>query len=693
MISSGDAVTHFLSHLKQPLFLDTETTGVDPLTCKLVAIQMYQEGYPVHIIDCRTFELNYLEHILRPLFESEILFVGANIKFDYGFLRRHLNLQMKNVFDVMIAEQVIEGVGFSGARAIKLDLSLEGICKKRGIPVSKAEREWFIGLDTRVEEWNAPFPDEQVKYMEQDVLVLEHVFYSQIEEINRKRVGGTCQLEFDALPAFGEMEYNGIKVNVPGWREFIADQAVQAGELGNQVVEAFGPPILAFQMAEYDKKKEEYDRWIIDRDSRVVYLREFCYPNIPSPKMGWGEWKTKLMKEWREAHPNPGNPKPPPELPNINSHDQLMIAFQALKIPAKNTSEEMLKELKDQYPSIALLLRYRKKNKFVESFGETLLEKINEQTGRIHPDVNPIGADTGRSSFTRPNTQQWPSRGEDGRRLRSLVIPNQGNVFVINDYPNIELRIFAYMSNCQRMLRAFEAGEDLHSITPRAMFGLSDDVDVKHTVACDRNGRILNGWTYREIGKVVNFGIIYGMGIHKLARTLNTTLVEAEALMAGYYAMYPEVEVYQKKVKAQALRDKVTRTLGGRVHYYLVPQKPELDRSLPFKEANQMLWDAKKDYRKKISSIERMACNYPIQGSSADITKACLGRLVKRLDLNRVKIVLVVHDEVILECKAEDGAETARILEEAMTESCAVFMPKMIVNCKGATVAEAWVKE
>ena len=101
----------------------------------------------------------------------------------------------------------------------------------------------------------------------------------------------------------------------------------------------------------------------------------------------------------------------------------------------------------------------------MESFGETLLEKINDQTQRIHPDIFQIGADTGRSSFTNPNTQQWPSRGEDGKRLRSLVIPDCGNAFAIADFPNIELRIFAYMANCSRMLEAFAAGEDLHSLS------------------------------------------------------------------------------------------------------------------------------------------------------------------------------------------------------------------------------------
>jgi len=216
--------------------------------------------------------------------------------------------------------------------------------------------------------WDLPFPDEQMKYMEQDVLVLEPVFYSQVEEITRKHLGGTCQLEFDALPAFGEMEHNGIKVNVDGWREFIKDQAVQAEALGNQVIEVLGPLIKAHQIEEYDTKKAVCDQWVYDRDTHLAVLRH-TWEGHTAPEailLKWGAYKTHMMQEWRRSNPNPGSPQQPPALPNINSHDQLLVAFTALGIPAKDTSEETLKELKDEYSIVDLLLKYRKKNKFVE---------------------------------------------------------------------------------------------------------------------------------------------------------------------------------------------------------------------------------------------------------------------------------------------------------------------------------------
>ncbi len=324
---------------------------------------------------------------------------------------------------------------------------------------------------------------------------------------------------------------------------------------------------------------------------------------------------------------------------NLNSPKQLGIAlFEDLKLPGGkktksgySTSAEILEGLKYAHPAVEKLLIYRQLSKLKSTYCDGLALAVGDD-GRIHSTFNQVETRTGRISSLEPNLQNIPVRSDEGKRLRKFFTAKEGYTLCDADYSQIELRVLASISNDKNMINAFESGEDIHTITASQVFGLPTDMITP---------------TLRSRAKAVNFGIVYGIGAFSLAKDIGVTRKEADAYIKGYLAAYPSVASYMERVIANAKEDGFVTTLFGRRRYI-----PEL------KSSNHML----------LSFGERVARNAPIQGSAADIIKIAMIKVYEKLkEIKDARLILQVHDELIVECKEEDGQKVKEILSKEMS--------------------------
>lgn len=347
---------------------------------------------------------------------------------------------------------------------------------------------------------------------------------------------------------------------------------------------------------------------------------------------------------------------------NLNSPKQLGEAlFERLGLPAKkktsrgySTSAEVLEELKNAHPAVEKLLEYRQLAKLKSTYCDALIETVAED-GRIHSTFNQTETRTGRISSLEPNLQNIPVRREEGRRLRKFFTAPEGYVLCDADYSQIELRVLAAICDESAMKEAFSTGVDIHTLTASQVFGMPVDMVTS---------------SMRSRAKAVNFGIIYGIGAFSLSKDIGVTRKEADAYIKAYLNAYKGVDLYMKNVIEQAKQDGFVSTLFGRRRYL-----PELSNS------NGMIR----------AFGERVARNAPIQGTAADIIKIAMIRVYERIEKEKLdaRLILQVHDELIVECREEIKTYVCTLLKEEM-ENAANLSVKLTadVNC-GKTWFEA----
>ena len=324
---------------------------------------------------------------------------------------------------------------------------------------------------------------------------------------------------------------------------------------------------------------------------------------------------------------------------NLNSPKQLGVAlFEKLGLPAKkktksgySTNAEVLEDLRDKHPAVDFLLEYRQLAKLKSTYADGLTVCIAED-GRIHTTFNQTEARTGRISSLEPNLQNIPVRTNEGKRLREFFIASEGRVLCDADYSQIELRVLASMANDKNMIDAFLSGTDIHTATASQVFSMPIDMVTP---------------VMRSRAKAVNFGIVYGIGAFSLAKDIGVTRAEADSYIKNYLASYPNVASYMENTIANAKLDGFVSTYFGRRRYL-----PELNNS------NGMLR----------AFGERVARNAPIQGTAADIIKLAMIKVYERLEKEfpSAKLILQVHDELIVECDQKDAEKVCALLSEEM---------------------------
>ncbi len=333
---------------------------------------------------------------------------------------------------------------------------------------------------------------------------------------------------------------------------------------------------------------------------------------------------------------------------NINSPKQLGAAlFDKMQLPkgkktksGYSTSAEVLEELRGDYPVIDDILEYRTLTKLRSTYCDGLIKVIGED-GRIHSSFNQTETRTGRISSTEPNLQNIPVRTERGKELRRFFRAKEGCVLVDADYSQIELRVLAHIADDKNMIGAFRENKDIHTSTAAKVFGLPEEMVTSQL---------------RSRAKAVNFGIVYGIGAFSLAKDIGVTRKEADTYIKEYLRLYSGIDNYMKNVVEQAKADGYVTTMFGRRRYL-----PELASS------NHNLR----------AFGERVARNMPIQGTAADIIKIAMIRVHERLKKEnmRSRLILQVHDELIVEAPEDEAEYAAALLSEEMQNAVSLSVP------------------
>ena len=348
---------------------------------------------------------------------------------------------------------------------------------------------------------------------------------------------------------------------------------------------------------------------------------------------------------------------------NINSTRQLgEVLFEKLNLPilkktrktgGYSTEQAVLEELAQTYELPRLILEYRQVAKLKSTYVDALPALINRRTGRVHTSFNQTGAATGRLSSSDPNLQNIPIRSDLGKLIRGAFVSEKGNLLISADYSQVELRVLAHLSEDAVLVNAFNTGEDIHDRTAREVFSEAE---------------LLNSAECRRRAKVINFGIVYGLSAFGLSQNLGISREEAQAFIDAYFRRYCGVRAWLDSTLEEVRQQGYVRTLFGRIR----PIPDILSRDFNLRHF-----------------AERTAVNSPIQGTAADIVKIAMIRIYNALQSRHLsaKILLQVHDELVLEVPEAEAEVTRNLVKEEMEGAAGLRVPlKVELN-----VADNWM--
>ncbi len=438
------------------------------------------------------------------------------------------------------------------------------------------------------------FQKYQLEYAANDVSVLRLIRDLQLPRIKRHSFEDVCRLEYEFTKPMCEMELNGIVFDAERQRELLRETELEKVEYGDKV-------------------------------------KSF---------LSGSEAQTTLFGV---------------SLVNLDSNLQLKKALNRYGLELESTSVGVLSKYKG-LPIIDALLGYRKAQKFISTYGETLIAKINKATGRLHTEFNQM-VSTGRMSSSDPNLQNIPKK----QKYRSSFISMPGYSLITADMSGAELRILGNMSRDPIFIECFEKGIDLHSRTIAEIKG----IPIENVSAEMRNA-----------AKAINFGLAYGLSKYGLARRLKINEKKAEEMMNKYFERYKGIKKFLNQAARDAVRNKYSMSISGRKRFYNLP-----DYHHP-------------DYKTAVGAVERQGMNQPIQGGNADTIKQSMIYLVDRLEKSGrdAKLILTVHDEVVVETRNEDVQEIKPIVEQSLIDGFGRYFSLIPMETDGL-VGDCWLKD
>ena len=344
---------------------------------------------------------------------------------------------------------------------------------------------------------------------------------------------------------------------------------------------------------------------------------------------------------------------------NLDSGPQVArVLFETLKLAprgrtpggALSTRQDVLEELANRHPFPARLLEYRALSKLRSTYYDALPAEVDARDGRVHTEFVQSGAATGRLSSANPNLQNIPMRTERGRQIRRAFVARPGATLVGADYSQVELRVMAHLSGDPNLVAAFASGEDVHASTARRIFSVTGPLDP----------------ALRARAKVVNFGVMYGMGARSLSQQMGIELAEAQRFIADYFRVFEGVRAFLDRTVEEARRRGYVETLLGRRRYL-----PGLDST----------------HGGERSATERAAINTPIQGSAADLMKLAMIRVHHALKqrVPSARLLLQVHDELVLECDAGDADAVGDLVRTEMEGCFPLRVPLVVTVGRGSS--------
>ena len=443
-------------------------------------------------------------------------------------------------------------------------------------------------------DYNQKFRDFQLKYSANDVAVLPLIKDLQEFKLKKEGLEEVAQLEFDFLVPLCEMELNGIKIDTDKWRTIMKDVAV-----------------------ERDK-------------TRVIIQNTLSQTEDQNTLFGMS-------------------------LLNVDSNAQLKVALNKLGIDVKSTAADVLSNYIG-VPVIDAILDYRKAEKLMSTYSETLLSKISSVTGRLHTDFRQM-VSTGRMSSSSPNLQNIPH----DQKYRSCFVAKEGYSLITADMKGAELKIIGNLSGDPMFKDCFKNNIDLHTKSASEIFKVPmDKVDKKMRGSC----------------KALSFGLMYGLSKFGLAKRLKITEKEAKELINNYFSVFKHVKKYLDESAKSALLNGYSKSISGRKRYYSKPESSNPDKN------------------KILASIKRKAMNAPIQSGNADtLKKGCIhlySRLVEKgFD---AKILLNVHDEVVVEVVDEQKYEVKELVSQAIIDGFNDYFTKITMETD-ACIGPCWLKD
>lgn len=601
------------------LFCDTETTGLDPHSADLLLLQIRanDENY---IFDFTRLDLEFVAERLRPIFLNDAVKVFHNAVFDFKMIRKHIGVDLNNVYCTMIADQMLNA-------GYKLRCSLQEVTARRlGVYMDKSVRDGFIGHDR-----SQPLGQSAFDYATKDVEVLEPIFHQQLREVDEQNLQRVLELERSLIPVTADMEYNGVYIN--------KKRLEKARPAFQQLIENF-----------YKAIQDE----VIGSGSaeEIVFTRDGYYaikPSSPQQMLacmnGMGiEVATTDSKE-------------------LIAWDQRW-ALKHKKLVEDDHDEDDDMNIGYAHPFLKKRAIYIAAKKLLGTYIEGLLGAINPVTGKIHTSFNQYGAAaTGRYSSSEPVNLQNIPQSDKFKRLgmaehdiRSMFEAGDGNVFCIADLAAIELVILAAMSQDENLIYQIGHG-DIHSFVASTLFG----VDVNKS-----NKEIEPYKSFRNASKKTTYSIMYGTGGRNLYRSLSLQLS-----LVGYH-MKPEdgdkwINLWKHQLfpKTGALLEQNSQHAITRFYTESV-----LGRR---RRWSRDIMQAKK----LIFAAMREGANQPIQASSADLLKMAMVDLYNRLDRAKAHIVMTVHDEIVVESKEEYVEEAAGLMKYCMENAGKVLFPNL----------------
>ncbi|MDJ1168145.1 DNA polymerase I [Roseofilum sp. BLCC_M154] len=344
---------------------------------------------------------------------------------------------------------------------------------------------------------------------------------------------------------------------------------------------------------------------------------------------------------------------------NLRSPKQVSdLLFDTLKLPTVrktktgySTDAATLEKLQANHPTkvVEAILDYRTLDKLNSTYVDALPKLVHPQTQRVHTDFNQAVTSTGRLSSSHPNLQNIPIRTEFSRQIRKAFIPHSGWTLVSADYSQIELRILAHLSEDPTLVEAYNNYHDIHKVTAQLLFNRQEITPEE-----------------RRLGKVINFGVVYGMGAQRFAREMGVSTAEGKAFIDRFYDQYPKVFEYLEKTKQGARKEGFVETIWGRRRYFDFGQSG-----------------------KREDELLRAAANAPIQGSSADLIKMAMVKLDEVLRPYQARMLLQVHDELVLEMPPEEWEELAGKIKETMENVVSLKIPLVVEIHQGKSWMEA----
>ncbi|NJN32670.1 MAG: DNA polymerase I [Synechococcales cyanobacterium RM1_1_8] len=337
-----------------------------------------------------------------------------------------------------------------------------------------------------------------------------------------------------------------------------------------------------------------------------------------------------------------------------------------------STNVTVLEKLQGDHPVIDCILDNRTLAKLKSTYVDKLPKLVRKETGRVHTDFNQAVTATGRLSSSNPNLQNIPIRTAFSRQIRKAFIPQEGWLLAAADYSQVELRILTHLSQEQILLDAYRNGDDIHALTARLLLDLDEGAEISKEE--------------RRIGKIINFGVIYGMGAHRLARETGVAFGEAKGFLDRYHDRYPKVFGYLQRMEQEAIAQGYVTTIMGRRRYVNF-QDSKLQELRGQDPASIDL--ARLKPRNFDAATLRAAANAPIQGSSADIIKKAMVELHEQLKPYQGRLLLQVHDELVFELPPEEWPVLEPLIKQTMENAVQLSIPLQVDISAGENWMEA----